>query len=111
MLKGSAVATENVLQKARLAKEDIDLVEVNEAFASVVLRWEHEIGIPLEEVNVNGGAIALGHSLDSTGTRLVTTLVNELEHRNLRYGLVTICEGSGMANGKIIERVKGGNGS
>lgn len=111
MLKGPAVATEKVLQKAGLAKEDIDLVEINEAFASVVLRWEDEIGIPLEKVNVNGGAIALGHALGSTGTRLVTTLVNELERRNLRYGLVTICEGAGMANGMIIERVEGGNES
>lgn len=111
MLKGPAVATEKVLQKAGLTKEDIDLVEINEAFASVVLRWEHEIGIPLEKVNVNGGAIALGHALGSTGTRLVTTLVNELERQKLRYGLVTICEGPGMANGMIIERVEGGNES
>ena len=111
MLKGSAVATENVLQKARLAKEDIDLARINEAFATVVLHREHELGIPLGKVNVNGGAIAHRHALGSTGTRLVTTLVNELEHRNLRYGLVTIGEGPEMANGMIIERVEGGNGS
>ncbi|MFF5993157.1 thiolase family protein [Lysinibacillus sp. KU-BSD001] len=109
MLKGPAIATEKVLQKAGLSKEEIDLVEINEAFASVVLRWEHEIGIPLEKVNVNGGAIALGHALGSTGTRLVTTLLHELERRQLRYGLVTICEGPGMANGLIIERMEGGN--
>ena len=106
MLKGPALATEKVLQKAGLTKEDIDLVEINEAFASVVLRWEHEVGIPLEKVNVNGGAIALGHALGSTGTRLVATLLNELERRKERYGLITICEGPGMANGVIIERIE-----
>lgn len=104
MLKGPAVATKKVLEKAGLTKDDIDLVEINEAFSSVVLRWQHETDIPLEKVNVNGGAIALGHALGSTGTRLVTTLLHELERRELRYGLVTICEGPGMANGLIIER-------
>ncbi len=111
MLKGSAVATEKMLQKARLTKEYIHLVEINECFADVVLRWEHEIDVPLEKANLNGGAIAHRHVLGSTGTRLVTTLVNELEHRNLRYVLVTICEGPEMAYDMIIERVEGGNGS
>lgn len=109
MLKGPAIATEKVLQKANLSKEDIDLIEINEAFASVVLRWQHEVGISLDKVNVNGGAIALGHALGSTGTRLVTTLLNELERRQGKYGLIAICEGPGMANGLIIQRDEGGN--
>lgn len=104
MLKGPAVATQKVLEKAGLTKDDIHLVEINEAFSSVVLRWQHETAFPLEKVNVNGGAIALGHALGSTGTRLVATLLNELERRQERYGLVTICEGPGMANALIIER-------
>lgn len=105
MLKGPIPATKKVLKNANLTIEEIDLVEINEAFASVVLRWNEDIQMSLDQVNVNGGAIALGHPLGATGTRLVTTLLNELERRDERYGLVTICEGGGMANAMIIERI------
>lgn len=105
MLKGPIKATELVLERSNLTMDDIDLVEINEAFSSVVLRWNHDIPIPLDKVNVNGGAIALGHALGSTGTRLVTTLLNELERQQKKYGLITLCEGPGMGNAMIIERV------
>ena len=85
--------------------EDIDLVEINEAFASVVLAWQQETGADLEKVNVNGGAIALGHPIGATGTRLMTTLLHELERNGGRYGLQTMCEGGGQANVTIIERL------
>jgi acetyl-CoA C-acetyltransferase len=84
---------------------DIDLVEINEAFASVVLAWAKETGADLAKVNVNGGAIALGHPLGATGARLMTTLLNELERTGGRYGLQTMCEGGGQANVTIIERL------
>ena len=84
---------------------DIDLVEINEAFASVVLAWEKELHPDMERVNVNGGAIALGHPLGASGTRLMTTLLNELERIGGRYGLQTMCEGGGLANATIIERL------
>ena len=84
---------------------DIDLVEINEAFASVVLAWEKEMHPDMENVNVNGGAIALGHPLGASGTRLMTTLLNELERTGGRYGLQTMCEGGGLANATIIERL------
>jgi acetyl-CoA acetyltransferase family protein len=103
MLTGPIPATRKVLQRAGLRVEDIDLFEINEAFASVVLVWQKEIGVPLEKVNVNGGAIALGHPLGATGGRLVGTLAYELRRRNGRYGLIAICEGGGMANAAIIE--------
>ena len=84
--------------------DDIDLVEINEAFASVVLAWIRETGADPARVNVNGGAIALGHPLGATGARLMTTLLNELERTGGRYGLQTMCEGGGQANVTIIER-------
>jgi acetyl-CoA C-acetyltransferase len=85
--------------------DDIDLVEINEAFASVVLAWEKDLGVDHAKVNVNGGAIALGHPLGATGARLMTTLLNELERTGGRYGLQTMCEGGGQANVTIIERL------
>jgi acetyl-CoA C-acetyltransferase len=85
--------------------DDIDLVEINEAFASVVLAWAKELDADLGKVNVNGGAIALGHPLGATGVRLMTTLLNELERTGGRYGLQTMCEGGGQANVTIIERL------
>ena len=105
MLTGPIPATRKVLKNAGLTVDDIDVFEVNEAFASVVLAWQKELGVPLEKINVSGGAIALGHPLGATGTRLVTTLLNALETRGGRYGLLAICEGGGMANATIIERV------
>jgi acetyl-CoA C-acetyltransferase len=83
----------------------MDLIEINEAFAPVVLAWQKETGADLSKVNVNGGAIALGHPLGATGTRLMTTMVNELERTGGRYGLQTMCEGGGQANVTIIERL------
>jgi acetyl-CoA acetyltransferase len=105
MLTGPIPATRKVLQRAGLEVGDIDLFEVNEAFASVVLAWQREIGAPMEKVNVNGGAIALGHPLGASGARLLGTALHELERRNGRYALLAICEGGGMANATIIERV------
>jgi acetyl-CoA acetyltransferase len=84
---------------------DIDITEINEAFASVVLAWEKELHPDMAKVNPNGGAIALGHPLGASGTRLLTTLLHELERTNGRYGLQTMCEGGGMANATIIERL------
>jgi acetyl-CoA C-acetyltransferase len=84
---------------------DIDLVEINEAFASVVMAWLKETGYPHERTNVNGGAIALGHPLGASGTKLMTTLLHELERSGGRYGLQTMCEGGGQANVTIIERL------
>ncbi|HLZ93106.1 MAG TPA: hypothetical protein VKQ28_15455, partial [Candidatus Acidoferrum sp.] len=89
-----------------LKLEQIDLVEINEAFASVVLAWQKETHADLACVNVNGGAIALGHPLGASGARLMTTLVHELERSGGRYGLQTMCEGGGMANATIIERLQ-----
>jgi acetyl-CoA acyltransferase len=105
MLTGPIPATRRVLERAGLHVNDIDLFEVNEAFAPVVLAWQKEIGAPWERVNVNGGAIALGHPLGATGARIMATLLHELERRGGRYGLIAICEGGGMANATIIERV------
>ncbi|MBW9218383.1 thiolase family protein [Anoxybacillus sp. ST70] len=107
MLDGVIPATKKVLQKANLTIDDIDLVEINEAFAPVVLAWQKEIGAPLSKVNVNGGAIALGHPLGATGVKLMTSLVHELERRKGRYGLLTICIGHGMATATIVERWEG----
>ena len=84
---------------------DIDLIEINEAFASVVLAWQRELGADPGRVNVNGGAIALGHPLGSTGAKLMTSLLHELERRGGRFGLQTMCEGGGQANVTIIERL------
>ncbi|QNJ90207.1 thiolase family protein [Mycolicibacterium fluoranthenivorans] len=105
MLTGVIPATEKVLRKAGLTLSDIDLFEVNEAFAPVVLSWASEVGADLAKVNVNGGAIALGHPLGASGARIMTTLVNALQQRGGRYGLQTMCEGGGMANATIIERL------
>ena len=105
MLKGPIPVTEKVMAKTGLSVEDIDLFEINEAFASVVLAWQKETGADLEKVNVNGGAIALGHPLGCSGAKLMTTLVNELERTGGRYGMQAMCEGGGLANGTIIERI------
>jgi acetyl-CoA C-acetyltransferase len=105
MLTAPIPATEHALQKTGLTLDDIDLVEINEAFASVVLAWQRETGADPSKVNVNGGAIALGHPLGATGARLMTTLLHELERTEGRYGLQTMCEGGGQANVTILERV------
>ena len=105
MLTGPIPATRKILQRAGLTLEDMDLVEINEAFASVVLAWQKELGADLAKVNVNGGAIALGHPLGASGAKLCATLLNELERTHGRYGLLTMCEGGGLANATIIERL------
>jgi acetyl-CoA C-acetyltransferase len=105
MLTAPIPATRYALDKAGMTLDDIDLVEINEAFASVVLAWAKELDADLSKVNVNGGAIALGHPLGATGVRLMTTLLNELERTGGRYGLQTMCEGGGQANVTIIERL------
>ncbi len=105
MLTGPIPATKKVLEKAKLKLSEIDLFEINEAFASVVLAWQNELGVDPRKVNVNGGAVALGHPLGATGARLITTIVNELERQKLRYGLVTMCIGFGQGTATIIERV------
>lgn len=106
MLDGVIPSTKKALQKANLTIDDIDLVEINEAFASVVLAWQKEFGVDLSKVNVNGGAVALGHPLGATGVKLMTSLLHELEQRNGRYGLLTICIGHGMSTASIIERIE-----
>jgi acetyl-CoA C-acetyltransferase len=105
MLTGPIRATRHALGKVGMSVDDIDLFECNEAFASVVLAWARETEAPLERTNVNGGAIALGHPIGATGTRLMTTLLHELERTGGRYGLQTMCEGGGQANVTIIERL------
>jgi len=105
MLSAPIPATRHALDKAGMTLDDIDLVEINEAFASVVLAWQKDLGADPARVNVNGGAIALGHPLGATGVRLMTTLLNELERTGGRYGLQTMCEGGGQANVTIIERL------
>ncbi len=105
MLTAPIPATAYALEKSSMQQGDIDLVEINEAFASVVLAWHKETLWDMETVNVNGGAIALGHPIGATGTRLMTTMLNELERRGGRYGLQTMCEGGGQANVTIIERL------
>ncbi|MFF2412399.1 acetyl-CoA C-acetyltransferase [Streptomyces sp. NPDC058092] len=105
MLSAPIPATAYALKKTGLCLDDIDLVEINEAFASVVLAWLKETGADPEKVNVNGGAIALGHPLGATGTKLMTTLLHELDRTGGRYGLQTMCEGGGQANVTIIERL------
>jgi acetyl-CoA C-acetyltransferase/acetyl-CoA acyltransferase len=103
MLEGPIKATEKVLEKAGLGIDDIDLFEVNEAFGSVPLAWAKATGADIDKLNVNGGAQALGHPLGSTGAKLMTTLVHELQRSGKRYGLLAICEGGGTANGTVIE--------
>jgi acetyl-CoA C-acetyltransferase len=105
MLTAPIPATEYALEKTGLTLDQIDLVEINEAFASVVLAWLADTGADPAKVNVNGGAISLGHPLGATGARLMTTLLNELERTGGRYGLQTMCEGGGQANVTIIERL------
>jgi acetyl-CoA acyltransferase len=105
MLTGPIPATRSVLEKAKMTIDDIDLVEINEAFASVVLAWEKELHGDMDRVNVNGGAIAIGHPLGCSGAKLMCTLLNELERTGGRWGLETMCEGGGMANATIIERL------
>jgi acetyl-CoA acyltransferase len=105
MLTGPIPATRAVLERGKLTLEDMDLIEINEAFASVVLAWQQEIKPDFDKVNVNGGAIALGHPLGASGAKLMATLVNELERTGGRYGLLTMCEGGGMANATVIERL------
>jgi acetyl-CoA acyltransferase len=105
MLKGPIPATKKILEKTGMSINDIDLFEVNEAFASVVLAWAKELGADMSKVNVNGGAIALGHPLGGSGTKLMATLLNELERTGGRFGLQVMCEGGGLANATIIERL------
>jgi acetyl-CoA acyltransferase len=105
MLTAPIPATRKILERTGLSIHDMDVIEINEAFASVVLAWEKEFHPDMEKVNPNGGAIALGHPLGCSGARLMTTLLHELERTNGRYGLQTMCEGGGMANATIIERL------
>jgi acetyl-CoA C-acetyltransferase len=105
MLTGPAPATQKALAKAGLTVDDIDLVEMNEAFAAVVLRFMKDTGFDHEQVNVNGGAIAMGHPLGATGAMILGSLVDELERRDLRYGLATLCVGGGMGIATVVERV------
>jgi acetyl-CoA C-acetyltransferase len=105
MLTGPAPACRKALAKAGLTAADMDLVEMNEAFAAVVLRFARDMELPLEKVNVNGGAIAMGHPLGATGAMLLGTLVDELERRDKRYGLVTLCVGGGMGSATVVERL------
>ena len=105
MLTGPIPATRSVLERAKLSLDDVDLFEINEAFASVVLAWEREVHPDMDKVNVNGGAIALGHPLGATGGKLMATLVHELDRSGGRYGLLTMCEGGGLANATLIERL------
>ncbi|AEN13679.1 MULTISPECIES: acetyl-CoA C-acetyltransferase [unclassified Streptomyces] len=105
MLTGPAPATRKALAKAGLTIDDIDLVEINEAFAGVVLRFARDMGLTLDKINVNGGAIALGHPLGATGAMILGTLVDELERQDKRYGLATLCVGGGMGIATVIERL------
>jgi acetyl-CoA acyltransferase len=105
MLTGPIPATRKILERNRITLDDIDLIEINEAFASVVAAWERELGPDLGKVNVNGGAIALGHPLGSTGARLLTTLLHELERSDKQVGLVTMCCGGGLGTATLIERI------
>ncbi len=106
MLSGPIPATRKAFQRSGLDVDDIDLYEISEAFASVPLAWQREIGADMERVNVNGGAIALGHPIGASGARLMTTLVHEMQRTESRYGLQTMCEGGGMANATILESLK-----
>jgi len=105
MLTGVIPATAKVLERAGLGLDDIDLFEVNEAFAPVVLAWQRETGVDLDKVNVNGGAIAIGHPLGASGARIATTLVNAMAQNGARYGLQTMCEAGGLANAMVLEAV------
>jgi acetyl-CoA acetyltransferase family protein len=105
MLTGPIPATERILERNGMKIDDIDLIEINEAFASVVAAWRRELEPDMDRVNVNGGAIAIGHPLGSTGARLLTTLLHELERDDKQTGLVTMCCGGGLGTGTLIERV------
>jgi acetyl-CoA acyltransferase len=105
MLTGPIPATQKLLARNRMALGDVDLIEVNEAFAPVVVAWQHEFDADMDRVNVNGGAIALGHPLGSTGARLMATLLNELERVDGEVGMVTMCCGGGLGTGTLIERI------
>ena len=105
MLTGPIPATRKLLERNGMAMDDIDLVEINEAFASVVGAWRRELDPDMDRVNVNGGAIALGHPLGSTGARLITTLLHEMERTDKEMGLVTMCCGGGLGTGTLIQRV------
>jgi acetyl-CoA acetyltransferase family protein len=105
MLTAPIPATKKLLERTGMSLAEIDLIEINEAFASVVLAWRRELGADLARVNVNGGAIALGHPLGASGMRIMTDLLYELERRGARYGLQTMCEGGGMANATLLERL------
>ncbi|WP_298039636.1 acetyl-CoA C-acetyltransferase [uncultured Microbacterium sp.] len=105
MLTGPTPATQKALDRAGLTVDDIDLFELNEAFAAVVMKWQKDLGIPDERVNVNGGAIAMGHPLGATGAMILGTLLDELERQGLKRGLATLCVGAGMGIATIIERV------
>jgi acetyl-CoA C-acetyltransferase len=105
MLTGPAPASRKALAKAGLSVDDLDLIEINEAFAAVVLRFVKDMGLDLDKVNVNGGAIAMGHPLGATGAMILGTLVDELERQDKRYGLATLCVGGGMGIATVVERV------
>ena len=105
MLTAPIPATVHALKKAGMTLDDIDLIEINEAFASVVLAWERELSPDMDRVNVNGGAMALGHPVGSTGARLVTHTVHELERSDRELGLVTMCCGGGLGTGTIVRRL------
>jgi acetyl-CoA C-acetyltransferase len=105
MLSAPIPATRYAMEKSGMSLDDIDLIEINEAFAPVVCAWVKELDVDFAKVNVNGGAIALGHPLGATGAKLMTTLLHELERTGGRYGLQTMCEGGGQANVTIIERL------
>jgi acetyl-CoA acetyltransferase family protein len=105
MLTGPIPATRKILERNGMTMDDLDLIEVNEAFASVISAWEKELSPDVERVNVNGGAIALGHPLGSTGARLITTLLHELERTDGERGLVTMCCGGGFGTATLIERI------
>jgi len=105
MITGPIPATRKILERNGMTMGDIDLVEINEAFAPVVAAWQRELDADMDRVNVNGGAMALGHPLGSTGARLITTLLHELERSDKQVGLVTMCCGGGLGTGTLIERV------
>jgi acetyl-CoA C-acetyltransferase len=105
MLTGPAPASRKALAKAGLTVDDIDLFEINEAFAAVALRFMRDLDLPHDKVNVNGGAIAMGHPLGATGAMILGTLIDELERRDLRYGLATLCVGGGMGIATVVERL------
>ena len=108
MLSAPIAATRHALERTGMSLDDMDLIEINEAFAAVVLAWQRETGADMSKVNVNGGAIALGHPIGATGARLMTSLLHELERRGARWGLQTMCEGGGQANVTIIENLRAG---